>query len=174
MSGSSREFFIGGPAWSSALWYKTLPANNSAAHFLWEFWVYFDPTSAGATWSAEYDLWQAIGGNEFMIGSQCDFGDGYWDTFDSQNNKWVTTSISCQRFTPNAWHHIQWYVERTSNIQYRYDTLVVDGQAHTLNQTFQVNPINWQDGIGVQWQLDEDANGTSLHEWIDNVKLSIW
>jgi hypothetical protein len=174
MSGSSREFFIGGPPWSNVLWYKKLPPDNSATHFLWDFWVYFDPTSAAEAWTAEYDLWQSIGGREFMIGSQCNFGDGHWDTFDSKNNKWMPTTISCKPFTPNAWHHIQWYVERTSDTQYRYNTLVLDDQAYTLNQTFEVNPIDWVDSMGVQWQLDQNANGTPLHEWIDNVKLSIW
>jgi hypothetical protein len=174
MSGSSREFFNGGPAWSDVLWYKKLPADNSASHFLWDFYVYFDPTSAAGAWSAEYDLWQSIGGKEFMIGSQCDFGDGFWDTWDSKNNHWVHTTIPCKRFTPNSWHHIQWYVERISPNQYRYNILVVDNQAYTLNQVFEVNPINWQDGIGVQWQLDNNGAGTPLHEWIDNVKLSTW
>lgn len=174
MSGSSREFFIGGQGWSDVLWYKKLGANNSAAHFLWDFYVYFDPASAAGVWSAEYDLWQSIGGMEFMIGSQCDFGNGYWDTWDSKNNRWVTTSVKCPRFAPSTWHHIQWYVERISSTQYRYNVLVIDNQAYTLNQVFEANPTNWQDGTGVQWQLDQNAAGTPLHEWIDNVKLSIW
>jgi hypothetical protein len=174
LSGSSREFFIGGAAWSDVLWYKKLPADNSATQFLWDFYVYFDAASAAAAWSAEYDLWQSIGGLQFMIGSQCNFGNGLWDTWDSKNNRWVPSNIPCPRCTPATWHHIQWYVERMPPNQYRYNMLVVDDQAYTLNQVFEANPTNWQDAIGVQWQLDQNSSGTALHEWIDNVKLSTW
>ena len=175
MTGSSRQFYISGPAWSSALFYKKLGAHDSASHFLWDFWVYFDSASAAQTWSAEYDLWQSMGGQEFMIGSQCDFGDGEWDLWDSLNNKWIKDSgVPCPRFTPNAWHHIQWYLERVSSTQYKYVTLVVDGQAHTLNRTFTANPTNWGDNLGVQWQLDENSTGTALNEWVDKVTVTIW
>ncbi len=174
MSGASREFFVGGTGWSSALWYKVLPKNNSVTHFRWEFYVYFDSTSAAHAWSAEYDFWQSISGKEFMIGSQCDFGDGFWDIWSSKDNRWISTGIRCPRFTPNAWHHIQWDLERVSSYQYRYNILVVDGQAHNLNRVFEVNPVSWPDRIGVQWQLDQDKSGTPLHQWIDNVRLSIW
>ncbi len=179
MTGSSRQLYVGGPQWTNALFIKTLPANNDLTHFLWDFWVYFDDTSAAKVWSAEYDLWQTVGGKEFMIGSQCDFGDGNWQTFDSNRNKWIPTSIPCRRWKGSTWHHIQWYVERLGHDQYRYNTLVFDGNAIPFsstpsNATFEPNPINWPDAIGVQWQLDQDISGHDLHEWIDNVKLTAW
>lgn len=174
-SGSSREFFVGGHAWTNALWYvKVDPGQSSASHFLWDFWVRFDANSSKHAHSAEYDMWQAVSGQEFMMGSQCNFEAGVWDIWDSKNFHWVPTSAGCRRFSPDTWHHIQWYVERRGSRQYHYGVLVVDGEAHSLDRTFDSNSADWQDSVGVQFQLDQDSSGTPLHEWVDNVKLSIW
>ena len=175
LSGSSLEMYADGAQWTNVLFMdKILGANsNSDSHFLWDFSVYHDPAAEGHFWSSEFDFWQIIGGKEFMIGSQCDFGDGYWSTWDSAGGRWVLNGIPCPHWTP-GWHHIQWYVERISSTQYRYDTLVVDGKAYGLNQTWTVNDTTWPDMIGVQYQLDQDTSGTPLHEWVDNVTLTMW
>lgn len=172
--GSSRQFFNGGAAWANTLWIKKLGNQDQAHHFLWDFWVNFDSTTAANVWAAEYDLWQSVSGHEFMMGSQCDFGTGYWDTWNSATFHWVQTSVPCKRFAGNTWHHIQWYTERISSNQYRYNTLVVDGVSYAVNQTFYTNGENWADSMGVQWQLDLGSNGADAHEWVDEVKLSIW
>lgn len=174
MDGSSREFYVGSPAWADVLWYKRFGPYNSASHFLWDFYVYFDATSAANVWSAEYDIFQAMNGQEFMIGSQCVFGEGWWNTWDSLHGKWITIPAPCPRFTPDTWHHIVWYVERISANQYRYNTLVVDDKSYAINQTFTTNPIDWADVVGVQWQLDLDGKGTPAHEWIDKVTFTVW
>jgi hypothetical protein len=174
LDGSSRQFYNGGSGWSNVLWIKKLGAQNSRSNFLWDFWVRFDSGAANNLWTAEYDLWQTVNGQEFMIGSQCNFGLGVWDIWNSASHHWLRTSIPCPRFTAGTWHHIQWYVQRVSRNQYRYRTLAVDGKAHTVNQTFYTNPINWQDNLGVQWQLDLNSSGVDAHEWIDNVKLTAW
>jgi hypothetical protein len=173
-SGSSLELYLDGLPWTNALFIDTMGGTSSATHFLWDFWVYQDSTTAANVWSSEFDLWQTLGGKEFMIGSQCDFGDGYWDTWDSANNRWIENGVACPRWAANTWHHVQWYVERVSSTQYRYDTLVVDGHGYGFNQTWKVNPITWPDAVGIQYQLDQGANGDPVHEWIDNVKLTTW
>lgn len=174
MSGSSREFYADGLPWTNVLFIKTMPGSSSATHYLWDFWVYHDTVSAANIWSAEFDLWQLLGGSEYMMGSQCDFGDGYWDTWDSAGNRWIENGIACPRWAANTWHHIQWYEERISATQYRYDTLVVDGHGYGINQVWTVNPTTWPNALGMQWQLDQSANGDPIHEWIDNVKLTLW
>jgi hypothetical protein len=173
-SGSSREFMVDGPPWGAALWINKLGQNNWASHFLLDFWVRFDETSASQAWTAEYDLWQSINGQEFMIGTHCNFGENHWDIWDSRNWHWVPTDVGCPSFSPNEWHHIQFYFERWGSHEYHYGIIVVDGNAHELDRTFESNDIDWSDGLGVQWQLDQDGSGAPLHEWIDNVKLSIW
>jgi hypothetical protein len=173
LSGSSLEMYADGPSWNNVLFMDTMEGTSSNSHFLWDFQVYHDPAAETHFWSSEFDLWQVLGGKEFMMGSQCDFGDGYWSTWDSQDNSWILNGIPCPHWTP-GWHHIQWYIERISPTQYRYDTLVFDGKAYGLNQTWNFNPTTWNDMIGIQFQLDQDTTGTPLHEWVDNVTLTMW
>ncbi|MGH9590130.1 MAG: hypothetical protein ACRD25_07025, partial [Terracidiphilus sp.] len=173
LSGSSLEMYAGGSSWTNVLFKDMILGTNSDTHFLWDFWVYHDPAAEAHFWSSEFDLWQVLGGKEFMIGSQCDFGDGYWSTWDSQGNRWILNGIPCPRWAP-GWHHIQWYVERINPTQYRYDTLVVDDKPYGLNQTWNFNDTTWPDMVGIQFQLDQDPTGTPLHEWVDNVTLTMW
>jgi len=173
LSGSSLEMYAGGQSWTNVLFMDTILGTNNNTHFLWDFQVYHDPADEGHFWSSEFDFWQVLGGKEFMIGSQCDFGDGYWATWDTEGDRWVLNGIPCTHWTP-GWHHVQWYLERISPTQYRYDTLVFDGKAYGLNQTWNFGSTTWQDMIGVQFQLDQDTSGTPLHEWVDNVTLTTW
>lgn len=172
-SGSSLEMYADGPSWTNVLFMDTMYGTSSNSHFLWDFWVYHDPAAEGHYWASEFDLWQVLGGKEFMIGSQCDFGDGYWSTWDSQGDRWVLNGIPCPHWTP-GWHHVQWYYERINSTQYRYDTLVFDGKAYGFNQVWNYNPTKWKDMIGIQYQLDQDTSGTPLHEWVDDVTLTMW
>ena len=173
LSGSSLEMYMNGPSWSNVLFMDTLLGTNNNSHFLWDFWVYHDPTVEEHFWASEFDFWQVLAGKEFMIGSQCDFGDGYWATWDSDGGRWILNGIPCPHWAP-GWHHVQWYLERISATQYRYDTLVFDGQAYGLNQTWTFNSTTWQDMIGIQFQLDQDPTRTPLHEWVDHVTLTMW
>ena len=173
LSGSSLEMYADGPSWTNVLFMDTMLGTSSNSHFLWDFSVYHDPSAEAHFWASEFDLWQVLSGNEFMIGTQCDFGDGYWATWDSQGGAWVLNGIPCPHWSP-GWHHVQWYLERISSTQYRFDTLVFDGQAYGLNQTWTVNTTTWPDMIGIQYQLDQDPTGTPLHEWVDNVTLTMW
>lgn len=174
MDGASLQIFNGGGPWADVLWIKKFGNQNQATNFLWDFYVYFDSTTAANLWSAEYDLWQSVGGWEFMIGTQCVFGTGEWDTWDQHAGHWVKTSIPCPRFSPGSWHHIQWYMQRLSGNRYQYVTLVVDGKSYSVNQTYYAGWSGWDDDFGLQWQLDLGGNGVDAHQWIDNVKLSLW
>ncbi len=173
MSGSSRQFYVGGPQWTNALFIKTYYDHLDTTNYLWDFYIYWDSTSMANIWTAEFDFWQVTGGKEFMIGSQCNFGDGYWDIWDQAANKWLHSNVTCSRMAPNQWHHIQWYLYRDGNT-YHYDTLVVDGTPYNINRTFSPTASSWQPSMGVQWQLDQSNSGVDLHEWIDNVKLTVW
>jgi hypothetical protein len=174
MDGSSTEFFNSG-VWDNALWFQKLGANNNVHNFLWDFYIYVDNNSQSATQALEFDAFQFVGGYNYMMGSQCDYGIGKWDTWDEASGHWTPTSISCPKFSPNTWHHIQWYMTtNTGGHQYTYVTLVVDGNSHPINQTHNARNLHWGDNLGVQWQLDVNASGQGYHEWIDNVTLSIW
>jgi hypothetical protein len=165
--------YADGQGWTNVLFRDTMLGTSSNTHFLWDFWVYHDPAAENHFWASEMDFWEVLGGKEFMIGSQCDFGDGYWSTWDSQGDRWVLNGIACPHWSP-GWHHVQWYLERINATQYRYDTLVLDGTAYGLNQTWNYNSTTWPDMVGIQYQLDQDTSGTPLHEWVDDVTLTSW
>src|ERR1700739_2290091 len=173
LSGSSMEMYAGGPSWSNVLFKDILPGTTPYTHFLWDFWVYHDPAAEAHFWSSELDFYVVLSGNEFMAGSQCDFGDGYWATWDSQGSRWLLDPIPCPHWTP-GWHHVQEYDDLPNSTQYRYDTLVLDGIPYGLNQPWTVNSATWPDQVGLQYQLDEDTSGTPLHEWVDKVTLTMW
>ena len=173
LSGASMEMYAGGPSWSNVLFKDILQGTTPNRHFLWDFWVYHDPAAENHFWSSELDFYVVLSGNEFMAGTQCDFGDGYWATWDSNGNRWLLNGIPCTHWTP-GWHHIQEYDEVLNATQYRYDTLVVDGTAYGINQTWNTNSTQWEDQVGTQFQLDHDPTGTPLHEWVDKMTLTMW
>lgn len=183
MDGSSREFYVGSPAWADVLWYQRFgPYDqvpnypyNYATNFLWDFYVYFDAASIANLEAAEYDAFQSIAGQQFMMGTECVFGQNIWHVWDSLNRKWITApGVPCPRFTPNTWHHIVWYTTRLSSTQYKFNTLVVDDKSYTINMTFNAQPTNWGDVIGVQWELDLNGNGAPAREWVDQSTFTVW
>lgn len=183
LDGSSREFHVGSPAWADVLWYERFgPYDqvpnypyNYATNFLWDFYVYFDAASIANLESAEYDAFQSIAGQQFMMGSECVFGQNLWHVWDSFNRKWITApGVPCPRFSPDTWHHIAWYTTRLSATQYKFNTLVVDDKSYTINMTFNAQPTNWGDVIGVQWELDLNGNNAPAHEWVDKSTFTVW
>ncbi len=173
-SGSSTEFYNDG-VWGNTLWTQKLGANNNVRNFLWDFWFYVDSNSETYGQALEFDAFQFISGYNYMIGSQCDYGRGYWDTWNESTGHWIQTSISCPKFSPNTWHHIQWYMTTNPGAhQYTYHVLVVDGHSYTVNYTGTAKYLAWSNNLGVQWQLDDNAQGGGYAEWIDNATLTIW
>ena len=172
--GSSTEFFNSG-VWANALWWNKVGANNSARNFEWDFWFQLDNASQSAGQALEFDAFQFVGGYNYMIGTQCNYGAGVWDTWDEASGHWMHTTISCPRFSPNTWHHVQWYMTtNTSNHSYKYVQLIVDGHSYNVNITRYAKYLAWGDNIGVQWQLDVNASGQGYHEWIDQATLTYW
>jgi hypothetical protein len=174
LSGSSMELYQDG-SWSNALWYHKVGADDSATNFLWDFYVQLDSASVNAAQALEYDAFQFVGGYNYMIGTECNYAAGVWDTWDEATGHWLHTTIPCKKFPAGDWHHIQWYMTTNhTNHTYTYQTLVVDGVAYNLNQTQPAKNLGWADNLGVQWQLDVNVSGTGFHEWVDNATLTIW
>lgn len=172
--GASTEFFNSG-VWANALWWRHLGAHNNVRNFLWDFYFYVDGNSPSATQALEFDAFQFVNGYNYMIGTECDYGSGLWDTWDEGAGHWYHTSVGCPKFSPNTWHHVQMYL--TTNIsshKYTYVTLVVDGDVHPINITRNAKYLGWSDNLGVQWQLDVNASGQGYHEWVDKVTLTVW
>jgi hypothetical protein len=174
LDGSSMQMYRNG-VWGNSLWYKKLGAINSATHFLWDFYFTVDNASLNAAQALEFDAFQFVGGYNYMIGTQCNYGSRTWDTWNEATGHWLHTSIPCPKFSANTWHHVQWYMTTNhSNHTYTYVTLVVDGKSYTLNQTQPAKYLAWGDNLGAQWQLDVNASGGGYNEWVDKAKLTVW
>lgn len=173
--GSSRQFYVSSShKFSDVLFWKKLGAQNTATHFIWDFWVYLDSASLSAQ-ALEYDLFQYSGRTRYMFGSQCEYKTGVWGIWNGKAGNWVQTGLPCKRFAPNVWHHIVWQVHRTSDEKMHYDSLTLDGVTHALNMAEPSGPLpaGWTDNLGVQWQLDTPLSALTFNEWVDNVKLTI-
>jgi hypothetical protein len=174
LSGSSVEFYNSG-VWANALWWNKLDANDSVSNFLWDFYFYLDDASLSSAQALEFDVFQASGGYNYMIGLECNYPPGVWDTWDEASGQWIHSSVPCPQFAPNTWHHFQSYVQRLPNTQtYKYVTLAVDGNSYTVNVTGNAKYLAWSDELGVQYQLDVNASGAGYHMWVDNSNLTVW
>jgi hypothetical protein len=174
MDGVSMELFKDG-VWGNALWWRKMGANNSVTNFLWDFYVQLDSASLSSAQALEYDAFQFVGGYNYMIGTECNYAAGVWDTWSEASGKWLHTTVPCQKFSAGTWHHIQWYMNTNhSNHSYTYVTLVVDGKAYNVNQTQYAKNLGWGDNLGAQWQLDVNASGNGYHEWVDKATLTVW
>lgn len=164
-NGQVLELGVSGPAYTNALWIHKVDATD-ANYFIAEFDVYI-PEETPQT--LEYDLFAFNRPTEFMFGSQCDFGKGFWEVW-SGTAGWVETSKTCN--LTRGWHHIQWFVHRSGSQMY-YDMLSVDQVADQLEivEPTRRLPKGWNNVSGIQFQLDIGGTAQTLTERFKNVSL---
>jgi len=184
--GASRDFWMSGSAYSNALWWRTLGANNSAKNFILDFWIKVASNTSAAQ-AFEFDAFQYIQGRRFMFGTECSYGSGLWDVWNAGSGKWIHTNIPCKRFVPNVWYHIKMSFHRDSSHYMHYDKLVIvqhksDGKTVAASNTYSFNqvhnsgwnPSGWSDTVGVNFQMDIGKYGAEMQEWVDQVHLTAW
>ena len=183
--GSSRDFWMSGGAFSNALWWHKIGKNNTAKNFSFDFWLKVASNTSAAQ-AFEFDAFQFISGRRYMFGTQCSYGTGVWDIWDSGAWRWVHTNVPCKRFVPNVWYHITMTFHRTGDKYTHYDKLTIvqlnSSYAVVANTTYSFNkalpsgwnPDGWSDTVGVQFQMDIGKNGADMQEWVDQVSLTAW
>ena len=184
--GSSRDFYMNGAAWSNALWWHKIGPNNAAKSFSFDFWLKVASNTAAAQ-AFEFDAFQFISGRRYMFGTECSYGTGVWDIWDSGGWRWVHTKVPCKRFVPNVWYHVKMNFYRTNDFYMHYDKLSIvqyksDGATVAAGNTYAFNkalpsgwnPSGWSDTIGVQFQMDIGPKGAQMQEWVDQVSLTVW
>lgn len=184
--GASRDFWMSGSAYSNALWWRTLGANNNAKNFILDFWIKVASNTSAAQ-AFEFDAFQYISGRRFMFGTECSYGSGLWDVWNAGSGKWIHTNIPCKRFVPNVWYHIKMSFYRDSSHYMHYDKLVIvqhksDGKTVAASNTYSFNkvmssgwnPAGWHDTVGVNFQMDIGKKGAEMQEWVDQVHLTAW
>jgi hypothetical protein len=163
------------PAWATCIWGHSFETDETARSFIWDFYVYVTATDYAAS---ELDFYQILGGQRFMMGTQCERAANTWDTWNESTQHWVkNASIACNEvLTPSAWHHVVMYLttDSTTN-EYTYETIRIDGVDYPLNQTQPTKASTWPDGlVGVQVQLDANASGDGVNEYIEAMNVYSW
>ena len=178
LSGASLELDSAGvDANTLFYWHNSTDATlvGSISHFLEDFWVYTDNTAGVQAF--EYDPDWYVDGYKFDMSLQCDYADGnMWRLWNSANNQWVAVSptLPCG-WSVNTWHHVQLYTTgNLANHTYTYQALVIDGNATVLNATYSALNNGWGPTIGTEAQLDGNSSGIAIHEWIDQMTLTVW
>jgi hypothetical protein len=185
LDGGSREFYISGPAYGDGLWWYKVGPIDTATNFQSDFFVQVNGGANGAQ-ALEFDVFQFVGGQRYMFGTQCDYYHGVWDVWDEYDTKWVLTSVPCPKFKPNTWYRITETFHRTADTLEHYDSIkvvqyssrnkVVSSTTYTLNLTEPSGPLpnGWNENVGLQFQMDIGPTGTSMAEWIDKTSLTAW
>jgi hypothetical protein len=191
---NSMEFWFNGPAWTDVLWWNKLGVNDSVTNYRFDFYVQlYNGTNAlpNNVQALEFDTFHFIKmaknkGIEYMFGTQCDYANGWWEVWNQQQGYWAATSVSCNPFQPNVWYHITWNLRRTPDKMMHYDNFTIvqyDGNknilasnTYTLNLAYPSGPLpkGWDSVLGVQFQMDANANGGQMQEYVDQVKLTAW
>jgi hypothetical protein len=173
LDGSSTQFWIGGGNWwSAALWWKQLQPNSNARNFVYDLYFYIQ--NPGASQALEFDLNQALNGQKYIFGTQCNIGDGHWDIWDAANVHWVNTGIYCGPPAAYTWHHLTWEFQRNSAGQQVFVAVTYDGQKQYINRAFW--PIGNGPGNELNFAFQMDGKGPMVDysTWLDKVTLSYW
>jgi hypothetical protein len=183
--GASREFQISGPAYGNGLWWYKVGPLDTATNFQSDFFMQVNGGANGAQ-NIEFDVFQFVGGQRYMFGTQCSYYYGVWDTWDELHTRWVHTAVACPKFKPNTWYRIVETFHRTPDTLEHYDSIrviqygtknrIVSDATYALNLTQPSGPLpsGWNENAGLQFQLDIGPNGTSMAEWVDQVSLTAW
>lgn len=174
MDGRSTKFWIGGSTpYSNALWYKGLGSPGSARHFIFD--TYFYLTNPSAAEALEFDINVAYNGRYYVFGNQCNpLSTHTWDTWNQITGRWVSTGISCPKFTAFKWNHVVIEVERTTSNQLHFVSVTYNGTKHYVNKYVNSKARSYSNAVSIDFQLDGDYKQTDYSVWLDEMKLTYY
>ncbi|HTC94803.1 MAG TPA: Ig-like domain-containing protein [Terriglobales bacterium] len=171
LSGAAARFTVDGTPWGAALWWKDLQGDTTVSNFKYDLDFYVDrPDQAQAL---EFDVNQDTGGNRYIYGTECDFGDTQtWRTWNSDSHRWVSTGIYCGRPAAGQWNHLTWELQR-NNGQAVFVAVTLNGNRQWVNASSN-SYAEGGENMNVAFQADLNASGGSVSVWVDNVNLTTW
>jgi len=167
------RFSIGhGAPWSHALWWKRLGNNPNIAHFVLSLDQYIEDPAA--SWGIEYNVNQLLDNQWFKFSTQCSFGDGIWQVWDSAHKHWIPTSVPCTRPTPSTHMQLRMEYERT-NGRAHFLSIAINDHVYNVDRSFDPQPINGRSGdFGVHFQLNGGKQSDPYSVWVHNFRLTYW
>ena len=176
LDGTSIDSFNTGNAYWGVLNFIKQGPQDSAMNYeiQWSFMIDTDWTNVQAL---EFDFPASItiSGQPlwFYFGTQCDRISGQWQYWNPNDSNWHNSGVACNGFTPNQWHTLRWYGNRT-NTTYTYVALEIDGQQSAVNITVNAPHSPWGDDFIVQFQPDGVAAGTGYNMFVDKIDAWVW
>ena len=123
----------------------------------------------------EFDSLFLDDGFNYMFGTQCSYGSGYWDIWNNTERYWQHTSVRCQKWGPGSWHKVTWYLERDPVKRYiHYAVLQVDDVQYKIDKWLPAVGVAPNHDFKVQWEQDTDLYGDPWYMWMDKLKVTIW
>ncbi len=171
LDGRSMAFYLGGTPWADALWWKQLGPMASATHFVYDLYFYVaKPTLSQAL---EFDVNQSVNGRKYIFGTQCAYGDGQWEVWDTAHAYWVKTGIGCVPPVAYTWNHLVLEFQRLSNTQTSFVAVTLNGVKRYINRQFWTKAVSAQE-LNVAFQMDLKGSGAGYTVWLDRVNLNAW
>lgn len=174
MDGRSTKFWIGGSTpYSNALWFKGLGSVGTARHFVFD--LYFYLTNPSAAEALEFDINVAYNHRYYVFGNECNALDNHtWDTWNQITGHWVSTGVSCPKFTPYKWNHVTIEVERTTSSQLHFVSFTYNGVKHYTNKYVGSKYSANTNAVSIDFQMDGNSHQADYSVWVDKMKLTYY
>ena len=170
--GTTRFSIEHGAPWSHALWWKRLGNNPGISHFVLSLDQYIEDPAP--SWGIEYNVNQLLDNQWFKFSTQCSFGDGVWQVWDSAQKRWTRTSVPCIRPTPSTHMRLRMDYERV-NGQAHFLSITINDHVYKVDRSFAPQPINGKSGdFGVHFQLNGDKQSNPYSVWVHDFRLTCW
>jgi len=135
--------------------------------------VYFFGNNIAASQALEFDINQFVNGKSFIWGHECRIAGGHqWDVWNNKAAKWVPTGVPCNPLN-NAWNHLVIQVQRTSNDQLLFKSIMLNGKTATINHLDSPTGTGWY-GVTINYQQDLNHVPTPYSIWLDKLNFSYW
>jgi hypothetical protein len=183
MDGHAMEMYIKGSwgVWADDLFIKALGDQTWARHIEWSTdfqWTAPKTKQSNGQYvvqAIEFDTRMIIGDFKYHFGSQCDYAKGNWDIWNNTGRYWFHTGVPCQRWGPNTWHKVTWYVTIDNTAKYlHYIGLMVDGKQYWINQSVAPGAVPYSKQFLIQIEQDTDQAGDPWSLFIDRTNVALW
>jgi hypothetical protein len=189
LSGQARQFTFRYANDGGHRFHVSFPANTSATHFVYDTYLmvnkYCGNALCGKLVNVELDMNQVLANRDVVIyGVQCD---GWTDTWDYTVNDgtptrhlstWRHTNVACDpdKWTKDAWHHVQIAYSRDDSGNVTYESVSFDGAETPFSGAAGPSrfALNWGPVLLTNFQMDgQGRNGVQTME-MANTTVFAW
>lgn len=184
MSGSARKFATTYSNYGGERYNVGFGKDQVSTNFVFDAELYIASPSTDIA-NIEMDLNQVmLNGQTVIFGFQCDAWSHTWDytvnsgTPTSPTAHWMHSSQSCnpQKWSTNAWHHVQIQYSRDNSGNVTYKAVWLDGVEQELNVTaLSAFALGWGPSVNTNFQIDGSTSTSgSSTVYLDNLTLYSW